>query len=130
MASRSVWKGMIQFSMVSVPVRAYTVGGPDATTSFNLANVLHGQVVEIDPNHADAWNNLGLMLSQRGHRDEACHAFRQALHAEPIHTRAIYNMADTLDEMGRREESLNYWKAYLRLDSSSEWGRYARQRLA
>jgi hypothetical protein len=30
----------------------------------------------------------------------------------------------------RSPEAAEYWRTYLRFDPSSEWGRYARQRLA
>jgi tetratricopeptide (TPR) repeat protein len=121
--------------------QALLVGGPDAQTCLNLANVLralgnkpqalerYSQAVEADPSFADAWNNLGTLLVELGKADDAVVAFRKALEADPEDARAHYNLADTLDEMGRGEEAVPHWRAYLRQDPTSRWGAYARKRL-
>jgi tetratricopeptide (TPR) repeat protein len=114
--------------------------GPDAQLCFNLANVLNAQgqkqsaierfrqAVEIDPSFADAWNNLGIALCEIEQLEEACAAFRSALHAEPENYLAHYNLADALEEIGLQDDAIPHWKAYLRYDSASERGAYARGR--
>jgi tetratricopeptide (TPR) repeat protein len=118
------------------------IGGPDGEACFNLAHVLaalghpeqamerYRQTVEINPNFADAWNNLGILLSEAGEREEACAAFRRTLALEPDHLRAHYNLADTLEELGRPAEARPHWQAFARQDPMSDWGAYARSRLA
>jgi tetratricopeptide (TPR) repeat protein len=82
---------------------ALLVGDPSAMAAFNLANVLRAlescsQAVEIEPDFADAWNNLGTLLIELGRPDDACASFRRALAADPAAAGAHYNLADTLDE--------------------------------
>jgi len=120
--------------------QALRLSGPDAQACFNLANVLNAQgqkqsaierfrqAVEIDPSFGDAWNNLGIALCDIEQREEACAAFQAALKAEPDNYLAHYNLADALEEIGRQEDAIPHWKAYLRHDSTSERGVYARQR--
>jgi DNA-binding transcriptional MerR regulator len=117
------------------------IGGPSAVTCFNLANVLralghksqalerYSQAVEVEPDFADAWNNLGTLLAEMGRADDACAAFRRALAADPDDAQAHYNLADALHDLGRLTEAAPHWRAFLRYDSTSEWGRYARRRL-
>lgn len=122
--------------------QALLAGGPDATLSFNLANVLYllgqkpaaieryRQAVELDPLFAAAWNNLGIVLGEMDWGEESAGAFRRALAANPNYADAHYNLADTLDELGRAEEARPHWQAYLRLEPYGQWADHARRRLA
>jgi tetratricopeptide (TPR) repeat protein len=121
--------------------QALLLGGPDGETCFNLANVLYRlgrkeqaaerfhQAVEIDSEFVEAWNNLGTVLSEIGQQDEAVDAFQSALQHDPLYADAHYNLADLLDQLGREKEALPHWQAYVCSDSTSHWGKYARQRL-
>jgi tetratricopeptide (TPR) repeat protein len=121
--------------------QALLLGGPNAETCFNLANVLYAlgrkeqaaerfrQVVEIDSGFVEAWNNLGTVLSDLGQQEEATQTFLRSLELDPLYADAHYNLADTLDQLGREEEALPHWQAYVRCDPASRWGKYARQRL-
>ncbi len=121
--------------------QALLLGGPDAGTCFNLANVLYAlgqkaqalerfrQSIEIDRAFAEAWNNLGNLLAERKQHAEALAAYQNALGANPNYADAHYNLADLLEETGRRAEACAHWRAYLRHDPQSDWANYARGRL-
>jgi tetratricopeptide (TPR) repeat protein len=120
---------------------ALRLGGPDATMSFNLGNVLFAlgrraaaverlwQAVEIDPGMPRAWNNLGVALAALKQFDDARAAFRTALTLEPGNADAHYNLADTLEQIGWTAEAREHWAAYLKYDQKSRWAMYARRRL-
>jgi tetratricopeptide (TPR) repeat protein len=122
--------------------QALLAGGPDRDTSFNLANVLYAmdykaqaveryyQVLELDRTCVNAWVNLGVVLLDLKSRSEARTAFEMALQLDPTNGNALYNLADLLDELGRHEEARSYWQTYARQDPQSDWGKYARRRLA
>jgi tetratricopeptide (TPR) repeat protein len=71
--------------------QALVVGGPDADTCFNLANVLYATglraeaieryrvAVELEPSHAEAWNNLGVALGELRRFDDAERALATAI---------------------------------------------------
>jgi tetratricopeptide (TPR) repeat protein len=121
---------------------ALAIGGPDAETCFNLANVLHAQgrsegareryreALEIDPHFAEAWLNLGNVLAEVNQLERALEAYRKVLELDSQHADALYNLADTLDQLRRQSEALPHWKAYLHHDSASAWAAYARRRIA
>ncbi|MBC8106581.1 MAG: tetratricopeptide repeat protein [Anaerolineae bacterium] len=121
---------------------ALLAGGPDTEICFALAHALaetgamaqaaerYGQVVEMDPKQADAWNNLGVALCELKRHDEACRAFRHALELKPDDAGARFNLADALDETGNASAAQPHWQAYLRHDRSSERAAYARRRLS
>ena len=70
--------------------QALLAGGPTAETCFNLANVLYSlgqyarsgeryrQVVELDPDFWEAWNNLGTVLSYDSDNEAAVAAYDRA----------------------------------------------------
>ena len=85
------------------------------------------QALEIDPDNAPIWNNLGLTLADQGQSAEALDAWQRAIEVDPDYAEAIFNLADAHEDAGRTADSRPLWKAYLRLDDDSEWERYARR---
>ena len=121
---------------------ALMVGGPTPQFAFDLANVLvklgkkpraierYLQAVELDPDYAAAWNNIGILQADLGDLNSACDAFRRALALTPDDPRVHYNLADALDTMGFLEEARRHWQTYLRHDPmGSPWSDHARARL-
>jgi len=63
------------------------------------------QALDLDPNHAQAHNNLGNALFQLGKRDEAVDHYRQALRLRLNYAQAHSNLANALRLEGRAEEA-------------------------
>jgi tetratricopeptide (TPR) repeat protein len=115
-------------------------GSPEA--HFNLGNALRalGELDEaeerlltataLDPHMAAAWYNLADLQEERGRLDDAIASLSAALRAWPDFPDAHYNMAVFCEMAGRLERAAEHWRAYLRLDPASAWGRTARLRLA
>ena len=121
---------------------AMMVGGPTPQFAFDLANVLvklgkkpqaierYLQAVELDPDYAAAWNNIGILQADLGDLNSACEAFRRALALTPDDPKLHYNLADALEMMGFLEEARRHWQNYLRHDPmGSPWSDHARARL-
>lgn len=64
--------------------------------------------LEIDPNHALVWNNLGSVLQRQDHPDEAEFAYRQAIALTPGFVDALSNLGNLLSVRGRSGESAEY----------------------
>lgn len=121
--------------------QALLTGGPTAETCFNLANVLYSlgqyarsgeryrQVVELDPDFWEAWNNLGTVLSYDDDNEAAVAAYYRALRLNPRYADAHYNVADTLEDLGRIDEAREHWLEYLDLEPHGAWAEHARERL-
>ena len=60
----------------------------------------------VKPDHADAHNNLGLLLADQERFDQAEAAYRQALAANPRHADVCNNLGILLDRQNRHEEAL------------------------
>ncbi|MFG0283354.1 MAG: tetratricopeptide repeat protein [Phycisphaerales bacterium JB039] len=108
---------------------------------YNLGNVLRAQgrreaaeeiyqiATSVDPRHALAWYNLADVLEEQGALHSATEALAKALTADPQFADAHFNRASCLMRLGRSADARAHWQAYLKLDSSSEWARQAREAL-
>ena len=77
-----------------------------------LAAELIGRAIEIDPNQAIAYNNLGDALQKLDRLDEALDSFDRAIALNPDQADSFYNRAITLKKLNRSEEALaSYDKA-------------------
>ncbi len=89
-----------------------------ADASFNLGITLYGQAnyldatqafckaIELAPQNAsDAWNNLGLSLSELGQRPQAIAAFERALALKPAYGGACLNLGRELVKQGQPERA-------------------------
>ncbi|MAG55022.1 MAG: hypothetical protein CMJ83_01895 [Planctomycetes bacterium] len=120
---------------------ALLAGGPKPQTTFNLGNVLFRmgrkaeaaqrflQTVELDPDHAHAWNNLGNALGDLSHLGDAVPAFRRALGINPDYPDAHYNLAETLYLLKDLASARRHWMRYMDLDPASPWADHVRERL-
>ena len=74
------------------------------------------QAVEIDPEFADAWCNLGTVFYNQERRGRAQECFERTLSIEPQHLEGHLNMAALLEEGGRPEAALVHYKRALAAD--------------
>ena len=69
------------------------------------------RALQLDPNYADAWNNLGIERQYIGDADGALAAFRRCMEVNRDHGYARRNEADLLLELGRASEALPIYRA-------------------
>lgn len=108
---------------------------------FNLANVLrergdfegaeksYRMAIAQEPAFAPAWYNLADVQDQRGKLLQAISSLQGALTVAPTYADAHFNLAVFLEKAGRHAEAQTHWRAYLELDSESQWAAIARERL-
>lgn len=66
--------------------------------------------IEINPNYADAWNNLGLAVAAKGRSEEAVADYRRALKINPGHAGAWNNLGVALGAAGRTGEAIECYR--------------------
>jgi Tfp pilus assembly protein PilF len=75
-------------------------------------------------------NDLGVAYFESGSADErAEREFRRALDLDPAFAAAVFNLALFYERTNAVERGIAEWKRYLELDSDSEWGHEARNKL-
>ncbi len=94
-----------------------------AEEAFRLAEAL-------DPANVLAQYNLADLLEETGRVEEAVLCLGRAVGTDAAFADAHFNLALCLEKLGRADEAGAHWRAYLRLDTASEWARVAREHLA
>ncbi len=83
---------------------------------FEDAIGLFDQVLEMNVENADAWNNKGVALFRLGRPEEALDAYNRALQADPDSSEALRNRAFVLRAMGRFEEALETYEKIIAIE--------------
>jgi tetratricopeptide (TPR) repeat protein len=66
--------------------------------------------VEVNPEFAEAQNNLGLALGQKGRLDEAITHFQKAVEVNPELAEAQNNLGLALEQKGRLDEAITHFQ--------------------
>jgi tetratricopeptide (TPR) repeat protein len=84
----------------------------------NLPGAEHDyrRIMELNPSHAEALNNLGVILIMQNRNDEAWRVLSEAVRANPSYADPHYNLACLHARSGRIGESLECLAAALRLN--------------
>lgn len=101
------------------------------------AEMLYRQILAAQPNHAEAWQHLGLIAHQKGRSDLAAQWIAHAIVLNPNNHTAHFNLGEACRANGRRDDALasfrralqlapNHFQAWLNLGSTlREQGRLA-----
>ena len=68
------------------------------------------KVIQIDTNHTDAYNNIGIVLFDQGNYNEAIENFQKAVNIEPSFGNAHYNLGNALKEKGDLKRAIESYK--------------------
>ncbi len=79
------------------------------------AEPLYQTVLQADPAHADAHNNLGIIFFAKGRLDEAAACFRHVLQHNPGYANAHNNLGSVFKTQGRFAEAIQCFEQALRL---------------
>ena len=77
------------------------------------------QVVEVWPEHAGAWNNLGTAVWQQGRVAEAEACYRRGLENAPDDFGLLNNMGNALWEQGKPAQAVAFYRQALKLHPDS-----------
>ncbi|KVD09058.1 hypothetical protein WI80_14305 [Burkholderia ubonensis] len=85
--------------------------------SFAVAEQRYREVIAILPGHAEAHNNIGILLEIAGRIDEAETHYRRALSSRPGYIEAHCNLGLLMHSEGRMAEAERCYRQALSLDS-------------
>jgi len=83
------------------------------------AEKLFREAVENNPQYAQAFVNLGLVLASQSRFAEAAWALQSAVHVEPNNTKALASRAMVLTRLGQPAEAIADFRKVVELDSRS-----------
>ena len=94
---------------------AFNLGEALESTDRKAAEAAYRRVLALDPDHADAYLNLGALLCEAKRCKEAVALYDEALKRKPDEALLHFNRAVALEDQGRWVESLASYNASLQL---------------
>ena len=85
------------------------------------AENIYRELLKIQPNNTDAYNNLGSVLYEKGRFDEAITCYKKVIELNPNFAGAYYNLGDLLQETGRFDEAIPCYKRAIELNPAFVW---------
>ena len=82
------------------------------------------KAIEINPNFAFAYDNMGNSLSDQGKYDEAIAAHKKAIELDPNDATAYDNMGVALEKQGKYDEAITAYKKAIELDPNYSFAYY------
>ncbi|WP_459873959.1 tetratricopeptide repeat protein, partial [Endothiovibrio diazotrophicus] len=96
------------------PLLPYLHGSAEATLGRQArAAAAFRAALALNPDFAEAWNNLGNALDELDEREEAIDCYRRALVLHPHYADAHYNLGCTLHAAGELEEAIEHFRRTL-----------------
>jgi len=77
---------------------------------INLALQIYDQIIRIQPNHAIAYNNMGILFNQIDQFQNADVSFDRATHIDPSYANAWFNWGNTLKEQDEFDLAIEKYK--------------------
>ncbi|MGZ5187111.1 MAG: tetratricopeptide repeat protein [Caldimonas sp.] len=132
-------KGTVAF-LQRAPAAAAPAPGDDVDAAFSRGEALEAtnrraaeaayrRVLSLDPDHADAYLNLGALLCESRRCGEAVALYDEALRRRPDEALLHFNRAVALEDLGRPGEALASYNASLQLDPDLADAHYNAARL-
>src|SRR5215471_16814016 len=91
---------------------------------------------DLKPEDPHILADLGTAYALRGDSEKqygdyvsATEHLGHAVRIDPRNSEAVFNLALTLEKMMLKDQAIEQWRNYLRLDSTSDWAKEARQHL-
>jgi protein O-GlcNAc transferase len=73
------------------------------------------KAVELNPTHAESYNNIGSIFERKGKFNEAIASYKRALELKPNYLLVCESLADVLHERGQLDEAVDIYKRALKL---------------
>jgi tetratricopeptide (TPR) repeat protein len=74
------------------------------------------RALDLDPDHVDALNNLGMLSYRMGNLQQAATLFQRAVETHPDHTVSHFNLGSVLEERGELQQARRHLRLAVRLD--------------
>lgn len=86
---------------------------------FEKAKTFYQTILQINPNHLDALNDMGLILQEENNLEGAIDSFKKALSIDPTYSNAYHNLGALFQTQKRPKEAALLYEKNLELDPNS-----------
>ncbi|CBQ71837.1 related to UDP-N-acetylglucosaminyltransferase [Sporisorium reilianum SRZ2] len=102
--------GILLSSIPVVTTVINAVGQPQQLNGQALAMQYYTQGLQLDPRHPHIYTNLGSLLKDLGHLNEAIKMYQKAVESSPNFDVALANLGNAIKDQGRTQDSVVYYR--------------------
>lgn len=96
--------------------KPHQLQAPITGTSLALQYYTYG--LQLDPRHPHLYTNLGSLLKDLGHLNEAVRMYEKAVECNPRFDVALANLGNAIKDMGRVQESVQWYKRAVEVNAN------------
>lgn len=86
---------------------------------FKDAEIYFKKAIELNPNYAEAYANLGALYAKFKQYDKAIALYQKCIKLKPTYAGAYTNLGNALNKIKRHEEAIYFHKVAIELDAKS-----------
>lgn len=86
---------------------------------YKDAEIAFFKAIEINPNYAEAYSNLGALYAKHKKYDKAIALYQKSIKLKPNYAGAYTNLGNALNKVSRHEEAVYFHKTAISLDAKS-----------
>ena len=102
--------GILLSSIPVVTTIINAAGQPQQLNGQALAMQYYTQGLQLDPRHPHIYTNLGSLLKDLGHLNEAIKMYQKAVECNPNFDVALANLGNAIKDQGRTQDSVVYYR--------------------
>ncbi|CAO3680841.1 unnamed protein product [Umbelopsis ramanniana] len=87
-------------------------------TGTSLALQYYSYGLQLDPRHPHLYTNLGSLLKDMGHLNEAVRMYEKAVECNPRFDVALANLGNAIKDMGRVQDSVQWYKRAVEVNAN------------
>lgn len=108
--------GAVVANAVVLQDKPHQQQAPITGTSLALQYYTYG--LQLDPRHPHLYTNLGSLLKELGHLNEAVRMYEKAVECNPRFDVALANLGNAIKDMGRVQESVQWYKRAVEVNAN------------
>ena len=74
------------------------------------------KIIEIDPNHSNTYNNIGIIFHKKNDFEKAIINYEKAIEYNPNHKEALNNLGTVLKDNGQIDAAIEYFKIAIEIE--------------
>ena len=84
--------------------------------NFEVAKDLYNQILEVDPSHLQALNNLGVVFQELGKYQKAIRCYEKVIEINPGHLQALNNLGVEFQKLGKYQKAIRCYEKVIEIN--------------
>ena len=86
--------------------------------NFKAAEKIYDEILKINPNYVNAYNNLGILYNQLGEYKKSMNCYEKAIQIQPNNASAHNNLGFVLNQLDEHQKAMNCFEKAIQIESN------------